>query len=780
MRPKKNPKFNPKVTIVIPVYNGSNYMREAIDSALTQEYKNIEVLVVNDGSNDNGLTEAIATSYGNLISYYKKENGGVASALNYGIEKMQGDYFSWLSHDDLYTKDKVSKQIECLAGLSDKTEIVNCSYEVVDANGKYMYTDDILKKYTKEQLETPLFALLMGGIHGCSLLIHRSHFERVGVFNVNLPTTQDYDLWFRMMRGQRIHFIEGCYVKSRCHKNQDSKKLIDKHIEECSDLWIKMISQLTSEEMCEMWGNRREFLFRIRNLLKYERSYKRALEYVEVKFLYELKNSVQLKGGIEDLEIVANETSIDMGLLRQLLLDYKKERKRITYILGNAGELGGLNRVVLTMANALSKIYEVFLICNEASDLKKGYEILPEVRVLGVPCKYLNKVTLSKILYFLSTDVYIESYNCNNEFLGLLKETKRLGIKSIAWNHEFYFIPYHDVTLYDCLTKRNELLKEADAVLWLNSFSATVYSYHNDNGMVMPNPLTITQTERVATGKNKNILAMGRLNDPRKGLKELLQIYAKVVIKESEAELYIVGDTNFDLQVPEENITYNELIKKLKLNMENIHCITWTKNVEKYIMNSRVHVMPSVREGFGLVLTECAEYGIPSVVYSGSGLEDIIENGETGFICSQHDVDEMADRIIMLLDEDNCWKKMSLLSKERNKQYYLENIVKRWEELIDSVVSMNEEDLKHLFFTSDKLSLKNKEVFFAECIKEYETSLKTIAENRPITVISPPVNNECYDKYMQLINSRSWRATEPFRKILSFYKLLKINRNKKE
>ena len=82
--------FNPKVSIVIPVYNGSDYMAEAIDSALAQTYNNTEVIVVNDGSNDGGKTREIAFSYEDKIRYFEKENGGVASALNFGIKKMEG------------------------------------------------------------------------------------------------------------------------------------------------------------------------------------------------------------------------------------------------------------------------------------------------------------------------------------------------------------------------------------------------------------------------------------------------------------------------------------------------------------------------------------------------------------------------------------------------------------------------------------------------------------------------------------------------------------------
>ena len=81
------------VSIIIPVYNGANYLREAIDSALNQTYQNCEVIVVNDGSDDNGKTEEITLSYGSRIRYFRKENGGVATALNAGIREMQGEYF---------------------------------------------------------------------------------------------------------------------------------------------------------------------------------------------------------------------------------------------------------------------------------------------------------------------------------------------------------------------------------------------------------------------------------------------------------------------------------------------------------------------------------------------------------------------------------------------------------------------------------------------------------------------------------------------------------------
>ena len=80
--------YSPLVSIVIPVYNGANYLKESIDSALNQSYPHIEVIVVNDGSRDEGATEAVALSYGDRIRYFSKANGGCGSALNFGIKQM--------------------------------------------------------------------------------------------------------------------------------------------------------------------------------------------------------------------------------------------------------------------------------------------------------------------------------------------------------------------------------------------------------------------------------------------------------------------------------------------------------------------------------------------------------------------------------------------------------------------------------------------------------------------------------------------------------------------
>lgn len=214
-------KENPLVSIIIPVFNGSEYMKEAIDSALSQTYSNIEVIVVNDGSTDNGKTEQIALEYGDRIKYFKKENGGVSSALNVGIKNMRGEYFSWLSHDDVYLPEKVEKQIEIAKKYNIENAVIKCFVEFIDKDSKKTN----LKKKTpyekKMSWDDATLHVTKHGANGCSLLIPKVVFEKVGLFDEKLRYCQDTLMWWRIfLVGSELIFCDYVGVYSRVHEKQ--------------------------------------------------------------------------------------------------------------------------------------------------------------------------------------------------------------------------------------------------------------------------------------------------------------------------------------------------------------------------------------------------------------------------------------------------------------------------------------------------------------------------------------------------------------------------------
>lgn len=244
---KKN---NPKVTIVIPVYNGKKYIKEAIDSALNQTYENTEIIVINDGSEDN--TEIIIKKYKNKIKYFKKENGGVSSALNLAIRKMTGEYFAWLSHDDIYYPNKIKDMLNYIVNNNlSLNDIYYCDYDLIDRDGKYIKSIKINTYYANLKSE---YSLLRAYINGIAMLIPKKAFEICGFFDESLKCTQDYEMWNRMIKKYNFMHIPLTLTATRIHAIQETNTnpLVKT---EGNKLWIKMIEDIPDKRKIELEGS---------------------------------------------------------------------------------------------------------------------------------------------------------------------------------------------------------------------------------------------------------------------------------------------------------------------------------------------------------------------------------------------------------------------------------------------------------------------------------------------------------------------------------------------
>ncbi|MBB3900233.1 glycosyltransferase [Roseococcus suduntuyensis] len=244
-----------RVSIIIPVYNGADYLRQAIDSALAQDHPDTEVVVVNDGSSDGGATDAIARSYGARICYVEKPNGGVASALNAGLAAMTGEVFCWLSHDDIHLRHKTSRQVAEWQRLGRPPALLFSDYRLIDGAGRPMGE---ARFDTRMLAEKPRYALLRGCVNGCTVFVPRDILRAMGGFDEALPTTQDYDLWHRMMGRVPFLHIPEILIQSRQHPTQGSRRA--DHREEARALWNRMATSVPVEEQARMEGSPFRFL----------------------------------------------------------------------------------------------------------------------------------------------------------------------------------------------------------------------------------------------------------------------------------------------------------------------------------------------------------------------------------------------------------------------------------------------------------------------------------------------------------------------------------------
>ncbi|NLI76671.1 MAG: glycosyltransferase [Candidatus Riflebacteria bacterium] len=240
---------SPLVSIIIPVFNGGDFLREAVESALAQTFPSVEILVVNDGSNDGGETREVARRFGEQIRYLEKPNGGVATALNAGIDAARGQFISWLSHDDVYLPEKTERQVEFFKTLADDRSVIFSHENLIDAQGNLIARGKSLSFPIGEFVFRLIRDRFLGG---CSLLIPRKAFFECGGFNPALQTVQDCEMWLRMARGgYSFHYLPVCSNHSRIHSGQDSNRKRAILFREKDRLFSWVIENFTPEEM---WG----------------------------------------------------------------------------------------------------------------------------------------------------------------------------------------------------------------------------------------------------------------------------------------------------------------------------------------------------------------------------------------------------------------------------------------------------------------------------------------------------------------------------------------------
>ena len=286
----------PKVSIVIPVYNGSDYLDKAIQSALNQTYKNLEIIVVNDGSVDDGKTAAIAQSYGDKIRYIEKENGGVSTALNRGLEAMTGAYFSWLSHDDEYRNEKIEKQVDALRKLKKDRAIALCDTEFIDEDSKVLDKSWGTPQSGVYSAEQVLLLMNKKSLSGISLLIPKEAFLECGGFDTTLRFTQDADMWKRIFLNDYSLLVDKTvYARSRLHGKQQTNTHRERFREE-SDRTMPAYC----DKLCEkgMYSVAQTLL-----LMLYRTGLDNSARYAETKLreLGQLPLSVQIKASANQI-----------------------------------------------------------------------------------------------------------------------------------------------------------------------------------------------------------------------------------------------------------------------------------------------------------------------------------------------------------------------------------------------------------------------------------------------------------------------------------------------
>lgn len=200
------------VSIIIPNYNHTRFVRQAIESALNQTIRPQEIIIVDDGSTDN--SREVVTSYGDKVHYIWQENQGLAGARNTGIKAAESEYVGLLDADDIWLPEYLEKML-ALANQHPDGAVFYCTAQAMDENGQplpqvfggpVLPSEAIYGKILRANYLIP-----------STILLRRSTAMEAGLFDQHLRSCEDWDLWLRLLPGHKFYGSQERLVRYRVH-----------------------------------------------------------------------------------------------------------------------------------------------------------------------------------------------------------------------------------------------------------------------------------------------------------------------------------------------------------------------------------------------------------------------------------------------------------------------------------------------------------------------------------------------------------------------------------
>jgi glycosyltransferase involved in cell wall biosynthesis len=223
------------VSVIIPTYERSEYLRGAIETALGQTYEKVEVIVVDDGSTETYADRIVSNFPANVSCIRHQENRGLSAARNTGIYQANGEYIAFLDDDDRWHETKLARQVEALRS-NNSVGLVTCLVASISPENKVLHCESTAPSGDCSN------ELLIGNTIGTPsrVVVRREVAEDLGGFDEALPTKQDWDFYIRLSQGWKISAIEDHLCFRTIHKSmssspvssrRDNQKILERHRE---------------------------------------------------------------------------------------------------------------------------------------------------------------------------------------------------------------------------------------------------------------------------------------------------------------------------------------------------------------------------------------------------------------------------------------------------------------------------------------------------------------------------------------------------------------------
>ena len=250
---------------------------------------------------------------------------------------MTGEYFSWLSHDDMYYPDKVDKQVHYIKTLKNRKVVLYSNYTILQDHRMVSAVQNHEMLLRKKK-----YSLLRGCVNGITLLIPREIFSEIGGFDPKLKCTQDYALWLKIQKRYDFVHMEDVLSITRLHPNQDSN-ISPRAKSEGNELWIGMVKDMPDSEKIQYESTLYNFYFEMVKFLK-KTPYDEALDYC-VKMMKNLEREFKLNGASNKVSIVMPFFNRPNETIKALESVVKQTYKNIEIVLVNDASTANISRL---------------------------------------------------------------------------------------------------------------------------------------------------------------------------------------------------------------------------------------------------------------------------------------------------------------------------------------------------------------------------------------------------------------------------------------------------
>ena len=675
-------------SVVIPAYNRGKWVAEAVDSALSQDRHDFEVIVVDDGSTDN--TEETLSVYKEMAVVIRQENAGVSVARNTGIENAQGEWVAFLDADDRWRPGHLGRLAEAIRKNPD-AGLIYTDAMVIDDEGR-----ELKEKRQPKMGDDPFIDLLLGNnITTSGAAVKRECFSDIGMFLPDLKSGQDCDVWLRVADKYPVIHLPEISVDYR----RQPESTVHTRGMAMRDDCLFIMSRAAS-----LRDDLPATMLKRANANCYYESAVRMLAASDARLArLELVSGLREYPSLKSLALLA--LSLGGPKMATFAVSIRRRNEgfmsspvRVDYLITGTGT-GGAEKILFELVTRLCPEKfspRVISMKKIGRTGKKIQEAGVEVVSLGLPEKtdlkyvFFLLFAVVKLVLLIVSDrpkilhSWLFQANIAGRFAAKLCGVP-INISGMRVIEEERMVQYP----IDLLTSRmvTKYLAVCESV---GNHYLKKLALPQKMMTVIPNGIDMKKYEKVSENtpdtvkdsENKTLIIglMGRLHR-QKGFDVFLRSFPFVVKKNYNIKALIAGGG------PELRSLQN-LIDKLNLE-KYVQLLGEVSDPAGFMNGLDVFVLPSRWEGMPNVVLEAMAFGLPVIATNVGGSPELVvsgKDGETGIIVSPENEEELSSALISILDDPKRRGDMRESALSRVKKFDMEKMISQYEKLYEQLL----------------------------------------------------------------------------------------------